>query len=91
MIPLQLQHHFVGWRGLLAELAFGAYAQAEVLADFPLLVEAEHGQQQAAQAKLRLSNGTYGVCQRCGDSIVAARLQVLPTAAFCLGCADLAQ
>lgn len=56
-----------------------------------LLVEAEHGQQQAAQAKLRLSNGTYGVCPRCGDSIVAARLQALPTAAFCLGCADLAQ
>ena len=56
-----------------------------------LLVEAEHGQAQAAQAKQRLSAGSYGLCQRCGAAIAPARLQALPTAAFCLGCADLAE
>lgn len=56
-----------------------------------LLVEAELGQAQAAQAKQRLSAGTYGLCQRCGVAIAPARLQALPTAAFCLGCADLAE
>ncbi len=56
-----------------------------------LLVEAEQGQAQAAQAKQRLSAGTYGLCQRCGVAIAPARLQALPTAAFCLGCADLAE
>ena len=56
-----------------------------------LLVEAELGQAQAAQAKLRLSAGSYGLCQRCGAAIAPARLQALPTAAFCLGCADLAE
>lgn len=56
-----------------------------------LLVEAEQGQAQAAQAKQRLSAGTYGLCQRCGVAITPARLQALPTAAFCLGCADLAE
>ena len=56
-----------------------------------LLVEAEQGQAQAAQAKLRLSGGSYGLCQRCGAAIAPARLQALPTAAFCLGCADLAE
>ena len=56
-----------------------------------LLVEAEQGQAQAVQAKQRLSAGTYGLCQRCGVAIAPARLQALPTAAFCLGCADLAE
>ena len=56
-----------------------------------LLIEAEQGQAQAAQAKLRLSAGSYGLCQRCGAAIAPARLQALPTAAFCLGCADLAE
>lgn len=56
-----------------------------------LLIEAEQGQAQAAQAKQRLSAGTYGLCQRCGVAIAPARLQALPTAAFCLGCADLAE
>lgn len=56
-----------------------------------LLIEAEQGQAQAAQAKQRLSAGTYGLCQHCGVAIAPARLQALPTAAFCLGCADLAE
>lgn len=56
-----------------------------------LLIEAEQGQAQAAQAKQRLSAGTYGLCQRCSVAIAPARLQALPTAAFCLGCADLAE
>ena len=56
-----------------------------------LLIEAEQGHAQAAQAKQRLSAGTYGLCQRCGVAIAPARLQALPTAAFCLGCADLAE
>ena len=56
-----------------------------------LLVEAELGQAQAAQAKLRLSAGSYGLCLRCGAAIAAARLQALPTAAWCLDCADRAE
>ena len=55
------------------------------------LVEAEQGQAQAGQGKRRLSGGSYGLCQRCGAAIAPARLQALPTAAFCLGCADLAE
>ena len=39
----------------------------------------------------RLANGSYGLCADCGVAIAPARLQALPTAAFCLGCADLAE
>jgi RNA polymerase-binding transcription factor DksA len=42
----------------------------------------------AAQAGLdRLIAGTYGRCERCGDSIAAARLEALPTTRTCRECA----
>ena len=39
----------------------------------------------------RLDLGTYGTCIRCGTSIAAHRLQVLPAAALCLRCAARAE
>lgn len=53
-----------------------------------LLVEAEAGLRQVGLARLRLAEGRYGECQRCGEPIGQARLQVLPAAEFCLACAD---
>ncbi|MDP3976505.1 MAG: TraR/DksA family transcriptional regulator [Pseudomonas sp.] len=54
-----------------------------------LLDEAEKGLRQVGMAKLRLDEGTYGDCLRCGESIEPARLQVLPATEYCLRCADL--
>jgi len=31
-------------------------------------------------------NGSYGICESCGERIEPARLQVLPTTTFCLSC-----
>lgn len=53
-----------------------------------LLLEAEGGMRLVGLARLRLADGSYGLCQRCGEAIEPARLQALPTAEFCLGCAD---
>ncbi len=36
----------------------------------------------------RVDNGTYGICESCGDSIPVARLEVLPYATFCVSCAQ---
>ncbi len=38
-------------------------------------------------ALMRLSDGRYGTCLRCGRRIAIARLQVLPATRFCLRCA----
>ncbi|WP_296676820.1 TraR/DksA family transcriptional regulator [Novosphingobium sp.] len=38
-------------------------------------------------ALLRIENGTYGICVVCGGKIGAARLDALPTATRCIGCA----
>ncbi|MBC9252264.1 conjugal transfer protein TraR [Pseudomonas alcaligenes] len=53
-----------------------------------LLAEAEAGLRQVGLARLRLAEGSYGECQRCGEPISPARLAVLPAAEFCLACAD---
>ena len=38
-------------------------------------------------ALLRLDEGTYGICQRCGRAIAVARLEARPTATACVACA----
>jgi len=44
--------------------------------------------QQIQQALDRLDNGTFGVCQRCGQPIAAERLKALPFTPFCIRCAE---
>jgi len=35
-----------------------------------------------------ITEGTYGLCQRCREPIAAARLEAMPYAVLCVGCAD---
>lgn len=36
---------------------------------------------------LRLArNGTYGICENCGNRIAAARLEIIPEATLCMDC-----
>jgi DnaK suppressor protein len=37
----------------------------------------------------QLAEGTYGVCEGCGEEISANRLQALPWARYCLTCQEL--
>ena len=39
-------------------------------------------------ALARLDNGSYGICEGCGQPILRRRLEVLPTAIRCVACAD---
>ena len=39
-------------------------------------------------ALLRLEDGTYGICERCGEEISEGRLAVIPEATRCVNCAD---
>jgi RNA polymerase-binding protein DksA len=39
------------------------------------------------QALSRIEDGTYGTCENCGEAIPKARLQVIPFALQCVGCA----
>lgn len=35
----------------------------------------------------RMAVGTYGTCSRCGEAIAEARLEIVPFALMCVGCA----
>jgi RNA polymerase-binding transcription factor DksA len=54
-----------------------------------LLAEAEAAIHQIGMAQVRLTEGQYGLCLRCGEPINPARLQALPASEFCLACAEL--
>lgn len=43
---------------------------------------------EVTQALRRLEDGSYGVCDSCGQAIAAARLQALPEATRCIECAE---
>jgi DnaK suppressor protein len=41
---------------------------------------------QVERALQRLDDGTYGVCESCGNPIGKARLQAFPRATLCVSC-----
>ncbi|MDX6336651.1 MAG: DnaK suppressor protein [Streptosporangiaceae bacterium] len=41
---------------------------------------------QAERALAKIKNGTYGVCESCGQPIGKARLQAFPRATLCVAC-----
>ncbi len=43
--------------------------------------------QQIRLALLRIANGTYGICAKCGGEIPLARLKARPIATRCMACA----
>ena len=60
--------------------------QDEVLEGEELVFEQEIAQIEAAIA--RIDGATYGDCQKCGDAIAPARLNVQPEAPLCIKCAS---
>ncbi|GAB4419979.1 MAG: hypothetical protein Kow00106_16380 [Anaerolineae bacterium] len=43
---------------------------------------------QVEEALARYDNGTYGVCEQCGQEIDIARLEAIPYTTLCLDCAE---
>lgn len=41
---------------------------------------------QIEHALQKMDSGSYGLCDRCGEPIAAARLEALPQATLCLAC-----
>lgn len=39
----------------------------------------------------KLADGTYGVCEECGQKIAPARLEAMPDAVLCIDCASKAE
>ena len=61
-----------------------AFERAMVAA---LLAQARAQCTELEAALERLDAGTHGKCERCGQAIAPARLEVLPATALCITCA----
>jgi RNA polymerase-binding transcription factor DksA len=62
-----------------------AFERARVTA---LVASARGAVVELDRALVRLDAGTYGQCARCGDDIGTGRLDALPAAETCIGCAS---
>lgn len=51
-----------------------------------LMETARQGIADTAHALRRMSEGTYGTCERCGGEIPTARLEIIPSARSCVPC-----
>lgn len=56
----------------------------QVAAHEQLLVQAE----EVERALAKLDEGSYGLCDSCGDTIPAGRLEIHPWAVLCVPCAS---
>jgi RNA polymerase-binding transcription factor DksA len=52
-----------------------------------LVKQVRHHLEEVDAALERVDAGTYGMCERCGGAIGDARLEALPAARRCIGCA----
>jgi DnaK suppressor protein len=73
----------LGYGNHMADDASEAFEQAK---DLALRQNAERLLKQVEDALMRYKQGTYGLCERCGDEIDPARLKALPYVALCLHC-----
>lgn len=54
------------------------------------LAEAQQGlSQEISEARRRVEDGTFGICEECGQPIPDARLDAIPYTRYCVHCADL--
>jgi DnaK suppressor protein len=61
-----------------------AFERAQLAA---LLAQAQSHLAELDQALARLEQGSYGICERCGQPIAPARLAARPAARTCITCA----
>lgn len=61
-----------------------AFERSQVAA---LILQVQRHLAAVEAAMLRLEDGTFGSCERCGAPIAAARLEARPTASTCIRCA----
>lgn len=53
-----------------------------------LLVATRRSIERITGALRRIADGTYGACEKCGRSVPAERLEILPHARFCMPCQE---
>jgi DnaK suppressor protein len=64
----------------------GATATVDRERDLALAGQARQEIEEIDYALAKIKNGTYGVCESCGQPIPKARLKAIPHARLCVAC-----
>ena len=78
----ETQHEVLDFKDLAAE-------DRQALLDTVAFAHAVDELEQVRAAQRRLRDGSYGICQDCGEPIAAPRLRALPATPFCTECQSL--
>ena len=65
----------------------GTTVSVERANEVAMLAAAENSMIELVEARERLDDGAYGICENCGNPIPAARLEIRPETRFCVNCA----
>lgn len=65
----------------------GTTVSVERANEVALLAASETSLIELTEARGRLAAGRYGICERCGSPIPVERLEIRPSARFCVTCA----
>jgi DnaK suppressor protein len=76
-------HDNLGYGNHMADDATEAFEQAK---DLALRQNLERLLEQVEDALAHFVEGTYGLCEQCGEAIDPARLKALPYATLCVRC-----
>ena len=68
----------------------GDWAQVDISEDLSLQRLSAHRKllYDIDEAVRKIGEGTYGICEECGEEITEKRLLVLPTATLCIDCQE---
>jgi DnaK suppressor protein len=68
----------------------GDFAVVDISEDVNLMRLAAHRKMllDIDEALRKIGEGTYGICEECGEEISEKRLKVLPTATLCISCQE---
>jgi len=64
----------------------GTTVSVERANEMSMLAALEASLAELLLARVRLDDGVYGICERCGEPIPEARLEIRPEARFCVTC-----
>jgi len=91
-VKTEIAKYITGEANQLVETALdeGDWSVIDVSADINLKRLETHRQRLLGidEALLKLREGTYGVCEECGNEISSERLKVMPFAVFCRDCQE---
>jgi len=76
----------------LDQTSVGRLSRMDAMQSQAMLQEASRRREQSlrdiSKALTRLESGDYGFCEECGEEIAEKRLQINPTASYCIECSS---